>query len=285
MRPDPRDPEPVAQDHHRHEQHRPGQQPPVDPEQHRDADHELHDGLPRVVDHLEHEVAHAVGVVAEQARHAAGLDLVNLVQRELDGVLVGGPAGVDPHAGRGLGRRPPGQRVEAQPPAPPPPRPPGRSGRAGPAARCRPGTAARRRRSRAAPGRRARCRRSAWGPRTGARFRTVVNVRITSASPSRPRWPTRNRQNCPTSARIGRDRRRLRDSLRSSPAGTSSASWALVAAALAGEVEVGVVAAVAGAGPPAAADLLGFVLGLDGGGGGAFRHAPNSRQTPRRPHR
>ena len=67
---------------------------------------ELDDGPPGVVEHAEDQLADAAGVLAEQARRAAGLELVDPVQREPHRVLE------DPAADRDLHplarpRRPP----------------------------------------------------------------------------------------------------------------------------------------------------------------------------------
>ena len=77
-----------------HQAEPPEQQPPVDPGQHDEPAGELDDRPPGVVEHAEDQLADPAGVLAEQARGPARLELVDPVQRQPDRVLE------DPAGGR-----------------------------------------------------------------------------------------------------------------------------------------------------------------------------------------
>ena len=101
QRPDARDPGAMRQKHHRQQHQRAEQQPPVDPGQHDQAAEQLDDRPPGIVEHAEDQLGDAAGVVAEEAGHAAALELVDAMQRQPHGMLEGLAARVDLHAGDG----------------------------------------------------------------------------------------------------------------------------------------------------------------------------------------
>ena len=81
-------PEQVGIIHARYQQERTEQEPPVDPGQHDHSTQELDHGLARVVEHAEDQLADAAGILAQQARCTAGLELVNPVQGKPHRVFV-----------------------------------------------------------------------------------------------------------------------------------------------------------------------------------------------------
>ena len=99
-------PDPVGPGQDRQQGHRPEQEPPIDPGQNDHPADELDDRPPGVEEHAEDEVADAVGILAQQARRAAGLELVDPVQRQPRGVLEDAPTGLHLHTLRGPGRQP-----------------------------------------------------------------------------------------------------------------------------------------------------------------------------------
>ena len=68
------------------ERERADQKPPVGPGEDRERPGELHNGSPGVVEHAEEQVGGLPRVFAQETGRAAGLDLVDAVQREPDGV-------------------------------------------------------------------------------------------------------------------------------------------------------------------------------------------------------
>ena len=143
-RPEPAVPEPVGDRHRRRQEDRPEQQPPVDPDQDRQPAEELDHRPPRVVQHAEDQLAHAAGVLAEQAGDAPRLELIHPVQREPRRVIIDPPAHRhleplarprgEPAAGEADGgpdqrdgeddphqreEPPPGRPQDAEPPEPP----------------------------------------------------------------------------------------------------------------------------------------------------------------------
>ena len=95
-RPEPPVPEPVGQDRPGSQGQGPEQEPPVTQARIDQAADELDDRPPGVVEHAEDQLADAAGVLAEQARRAPGLELVDPVQREPGRVLEDPPAGRRP---------------------------------------------------------------------------------------------------------------------------------------------------------------------------------------------
>ena len=81
-------PEQVGIVHARDQQECTEQEPPVDPGQHDHSAQELNHGLERVVEHAEDQLADATGILAQQARCAAGLELVDPVQGKPHRVFV-----------------------------------------------------------------------------------------------------------------------------------------------------------------------------------------------------
>ena len=100
-RPDPPVPDQVGIVDARHQAECTEQEPPVDPGQHDQSAEELDHGPPGVVEHAEDQLAHAAGVLAQQARRPSRLELVDPVQRQPHRVLVDLPADGHLHA---LGR-------------------------------------------------------------------------------------------------------------------------------------------------------------------------------------
>ena len=88
QRPDAAVPGQVRVINARHQQQRAEQQPPVDEGQHDQPAEELDDRRPGIVEHAEDQLAHAAGVLAQQARCPARLELVDAVERQPHRVLV-----------------------------------------------------------------------------------------------------------------------------------------------------------------------------------------------------
>ena len=83
----------------------PSKQPPIHPSQHANAARELDHRPPGVVHHAEDQIAHAAGVFAEDAGHAAGFQFIHPMQRQPHGVGKRPPANIHLHAfggGRGV---------------------------------------------------------------------------------------------------------------------------------------------------------------------------------------
>ena len=76
------DPRAMRRVHQRHGNQCAQQQPPIDPRQNAQAAHELNDRPPGVVQHAEHQLADAAGVLPQDARRAARLELLNAMQRQ-----------------------------------------------------------------------------------------------------------------------------------------------------------------------------------------------------------
>ncbi len=123
-------PEQVGVINARHQQERPQQEPPVDPGQDDHSAQELDDGLPWVIEHAEDQLAHSAGILAQQARSPARLELVDPVQGQPHRVFVDLAADRDLDSlGRPRGLPAAREPQEACPaPRRPGPRPPGPSG-------------------------------------------------------------------------------------------------------------------------------------------------------------
>ena len=84
-----------------HQQECAQQQPPVDPGQDDQAAEELDHGRQGLIEHAENQLAHAAGILAQETRGAARLELVDPVQGQPHRVLVDLAPDRDLHA---LGR-------------------------------------------------------------------------------------------------------------------------------------------------------------------------------------
>ena len=85
-RPDAVDPGAMAHIDGRNEQEAEEGHPPIDPGEHDQAADQLQDRPPRVVEHAEDQLRHAAGIVAQEARRPARLELIHAVQRQPHGV-------------------------------------------------------------------------------------------------------------------------------------------------------------------------------------------------------
>jgi hypothetical protein len=112
QRADAVDPGAVGEPDGRQDQQPADQQPPVDEREDRQRPGELHDRPGRVVDHREDELPDAAGVLPQDGRDAAALQLVHPVQRQPDGVLEHPLAVPDLHPLGDAGHLPPAPHAE-----------------------------------------------------------------------------------------------------------------------------------------------------------------------------
>ena len=108
----PTDPRSVREPDHGKHADRPQEESPIGDREDDQASQELDDRSPRVVEQAEDEVRDATGVLAKEARDAAGAQVVDPVERKSDGVFEHSTAKIDGKRPSRLGGLPPSRQAD-----------------------------------------------------------------------------------------------------------------------------------------------------------------------------